>query len=143
MDMNAEHLSIGKMGEEIACGYLVNNGYKIIERNFATKFGEIDVIVKSPDKTLVFVEVKTKSDYSKVRQNSPASYPQFRQGIARTFDAFLPEDQMTYSKMSKFKRISEWYANQNPSLSKQGYQLDVIAIILDDSPLIRHYQNIY
>jgi putative endonuclease len=49
----------GKMGEDIACEYLIKNGYRLIEKNFSTKFGEIDLIF-SYKKILVFVEVKLK-----------------------------------------------------------------------------------
>jgi len=47
----------GKVGENLACNYLVKNGYKIIERNFRSKFGEIDIVALD-GKTLCFVEVK-------------------------------------------------------------------------------------
>ena len=33
----------GDKGEQIACGYLVNNGYKILGRNYRINFGEIDI----------------------------------------------------------------------------------------------------
>jgi putative endonuclease len=51
---------VGKLGEELAAEYLVKKGYKVIERNFSTRFGEIDLICLDKD-TLVFVEVKTKN----------------------------------------------------------------------------------
>ena len=54
---------LGKFGEDLACEYLVKKGYKIIDRNFRKPWGELDIITRAPDKTLVFVEVKT------VRQN--------------------------------------------------------------------------
>ena len=50
----------GKMGEDIAANYLTKNNYKIIERNFRCKQGEIDIIAKERDE-IVFVEVKTRS----------------------------------------------------------------------------------
>ena len=37
---------VGSSGEEKACEYLINNGYKILRRNFKTKIGEIDIIAK-------------------------------------------------------------------------------------------------
>jgi putative endonuclease len=52
---------IGDKGENIACGYLVNRGYKIIKRNYNCKFGEIDIVSKKDD-CLVFVEVKTRKN---------------------------------------------------------------------------------
>ena len=50
----------GKMGEDIAANYLTKNNYKIIERNFRCKQGEIEIIAKERDE-IVFVEVKTRS----------------------------------------------------------------------------------
>ena len=37
----------GRTGEDIAATYLTNKGYEIIERNYATKVGEIDIITAS------------------------------------------------------------------------------------------------
>ena len=48
----------GDFGEEKACRYLAENGYSIIERNFRTRRGEIDIIAKKAG-VLCFVEVKT------------------------------------------------------------------------------------
>lgn len=51
---------MGKFGEDFACDYLVDKGYKILKRNFFTRYGEIDIVTKSHD-SLVFVEVKTRA----------------------------------------------------------------------------------
>lgn len=51
---------IGKFGEDIACDYLVDKGYKILSRNFFTRYGEIDIVTKLRD-SLVFIEVKTRA----------------------------------------------------------------------------------
>jgi putative endonuclease len=53
---------LGKQGESIAIQYLVKNGYRIIETNYRTDFGEIDIIAKDKG-TLVFIEVKTRKSY--------------------------------------------------------------------------------
>lgn len=54
---------IGKWGENLACKYLEASDYKIIERNFLCRQGEIDIIAKDITKEeLVFVEVKTRSN---------------------------------------------------------------------------------
>lgn len=50
----------GKLGEDLACKYLQNNGYKIIERNFEARQGEIDIIAIDKNE-LVFIEVKTRT----------------------------------------------------------------------------------
>ena len=52
---------IGKLGEDLACKYLQNKGYKILERNFEAKQGEIDIIALDKEE-LVFIEVKTRSN---------------------------------------------------------------------------------
>lgn len=52
---------LGKSGEKLAGEYLEKIGYEIIEKNFRTKFGEIDIIARD-DETFVFVEVKTRKD---------------------------------------------------------------------------------
>lgn len=54
--------NLGKYGEELACKYLIKNNYKIIEKNFLCKQGEIDIIAISRNKELVFVEVKTRKN---------------------------------------------------------------------------------
>ncbi|MGB5156781.1 YraN family protein [Desulfobacterium sp. N47] len=50
----------GKEGESLAVLYLKKHGYKIIEQNYRTKLGEIDIIAKEKN-TLVFVEVKSRN----------------------------------------------------------------------------------
>lgn len=52
---------IGKEGEELASKYLTQNGYKILNRNFYTKQGEIDIIAKEKEE-YVFFEVKTRKN---------------------------------------------------------------------------------
>lgn len=55
----------GDIGENIACKYLVDKKYKIIERNFSCKQGEIDIVAKDLVKNeYVFIEVKTRSNFS-------------------------------------------------------------------------------
>lgn len=51
---------IGDAGEDLAADLLQRKGYKIIERNFRTRFGELDIVAKD-GKVLVFVEVKAKA----------------------------------------------------------------------------------
>jgi len=57
--MGTEKIALGKKGEEIAAEYLKKKGYKIIERNYRSNTGEIDIIALHKG-TTVFVEVKTR-----------------------------------------------------------------------------------
>jgi putative endonuclease len=53
----------GKWGEELAAGYLQQQGYQILFRNFYSKYGELDIVAKR-NNLLVFVEVKTRTQNS-------------------------------------------------------------------------------
>ncbi|MBQ4527664.1 MAG: YraN family protein [Clostridia bacterium] len=58
--MSAKNIS-GKFGEMYASKYLEQNGYKIIRRNYKTRFSEIDIVAKDGE-VLCFVEVKTRKN---------------------------------------------------------------------------------
>lgn len=55
--------TLGKEGEALAVEYIRKKGYRILEKNFRTFSGEIDIIAKDGE-TLVFVEVKTRADHA-------------------------------------------------------------------------------
>jgi putative endonuclease len=56
----AQHNDLGKEGEDLAVDYLLQKGYKIIERNWHFKKAEIDIIAQK-ENILTAVEVKTRS----------------------------------------------------------------------------------
>lgn len=60
---NDYRVSLGKLGEELACAALRRRGYAIIARRYRTRCGEIDVIARDGG-TIVFVEVKAKAGAS-------------------------------------------------------------------------------
>lgn len=57
---NFQKIFLGKFGEEKARRFLKSKGYQILDRNYRTPFGELD-IVAFRDESLVFVEVKTRT----------------------------------------------------------------------------------
>lgn len=112
----------GAKGESAGCLFLTKKGYRIIERNARKPWGELDIVAKGPDGTLVFVEVKTMHE-----------------------GALMPEDQMTAGKMGKFRRTASLYAGAHPTLVSNGtgFRLDVLAITKQNGGYdIRHYENI-
>lgn len=54
-----QRLAIGRWGEDVAARYLAQQGYRIVERNYRTPAGELDIIAQDGE-ALVFVEVKTR-----------------------------------------------------------------------------------
>ncbi len=118
-------MELGARGETHACGYLVEKGYKLIARNHRERWGELDIVAHAPDKTLVFVEVKTMGDAG-------------GRGL-------IPEDQMSGAKMKKFSRTAEQYANLHANLinERAGWRLDVLALTeKGDTFEVCHYINV-
>ena len=53
----------GIIGENMVAAFLQKNGWSVIKRNYQCRFGEIDIIAEK-DKTIIFVEVKTRAENS-------------------------------------------------------------------------------
>jgi len=92
-------------------------GYRLLRRNWRTRYGEIDLIARRGE-TLVFVEVKARWSKNKG----------------------LPEDSLTPEKKNRLLRLAEMYLSRHPH---QGpVRLDVIAIdFCSEKPQIRHYEG--
>ena len=86
----------GKQGESLAVWYLKKNGYKILEQNYRTKLGEIDIIAREK-KTLVFVEVKSRRS---IRFGSPkwAVTPKKQRTISMVALSYLKNTKQTEAK---------------------------------------------
>jgi putative endonuclease len=120
-----KNIETGKIGEDIACRYLLKNSYLILARNHKERFDEIDIIARDPRGVLVFCEVKTGN-----HNNS----------------GFMPEDNLSAAKRHKMIRASNLFLAWRPELAweNSGWQIDLIAIVLDGGKLsdLRHYKNI-
>ena len=113
--------SLGRLGETLAGVYLKNKGYDILERNWRTPYGEIDLVGKVGD-TVVFVEVKTRA--------SSALGP--------------PEISITTRKAEHMRNAAEYYIQQHPEL-ESDWRIDLITIIIKskDSPaIVDHFENV-
>jgi len=71
----------GAYGEVIAARYLRDNGYRILDANYRTRLGEIDIIA-SKRKVIAFVEVKTRVEGSMLRAADAVDYPKRKRIIA-------------------------------------------------------------
>jgi len=61
MALNERASVTGTTGENFTATYLIELGYQILDRNWRIKEGELDLVALSPDKEIVFVEVKTRT----------------------------------------------------------------------------------
>lgn len=111
---------VGKTGEDLAEKYLKYHGYKIIERNYRIRGGEIDIIALD-GKTLVYVEVKT-----------------------RTSHKFgLPEEAVTPWKLKFLERASKFYRNSRKNLPELE-RIDVLAIdLVENDPKFTLIKNAF
>lgn len=97
----------GNLGEEIAVNFMSKSGYKIIDRNFRSKIGEIDIIAL--DKiNIVFVEVKTRTS---------TKYG-------------FPSDAVSLYKQSKIIKVAELYLSINKKFINLPARFDVIEVFL-------------
>ena len=118
-------VTAGKLGEDTAVKHLLKSGYKILQRNFRSKFGEIDIVAIDPSTgsgqvTLVFVEVKT-------RWNKEYGYPQ---------------EAVTPRKLRKIARTGEYFKLLNPQ-TPELLRIDVVAIEVENDNVISidHIKN--
>ena len=111
-------LQVGKYGEDLAVAFLEKRGYKIIDRNFRIRGGEIDIVAIEKN-TLVFVEVKTRTSL------------QFG----------LPQESVTKNKIYFLERAAKFYRNRRKNLPL-AERIDVVAIDLSqDLPKIELIKN--
>lgn len=125
MPKSNNNINIGKIGEDLACEFLIKKKYKILFRNYREKFDEIDIIARSFDGVLVFVEVKT---------------------LKESIGYLVPEDNLTKNKFKKISRACRLFANSYKELvSKRGWRIDLVAVTLGSERgdnTISHYKNI-
>ena len=113
--------SLCKLGELVAARYLTRQGYRLIERNFKARYGELDIICTKDD-TLVFVEVKTR--------------------IGEEFGK--PEESVTPRKLREVVKTAQYYKLLHEELP-ESMRIDVIGIQFDDSDTpsyFNHIQNV-
>ena len=96
---------LGEYTESLACEYLEKKGFKLLERNFNCRFGEIDLIMQHSD-NLVFVEVRYR----------------------RSNDFGSGAESITTSKQSKLIKTASAYLQRHAKLNKYPARFDVVSI---------------
>ena len=109
----------GDLGENLAEEYLLKRGYTLLERNFHTRYGEIDRIFLKED-SIIFVEVKA-------RKNNDYGYP---------------SDFVTPQKQHKIIQTAEIYMEKFGFYDYQPI-FDVIEVFLKEDVVIEHIENAF
>jgi putative transposase len=99
---------LGETGEDLAAAALKKQGYKVIERNYRTPLGEIDLIARHQG-VLVFIEVKTRSS------------ARFGAG----------QEAVHYGKQARYRRLADYYLKQK-RLGEIAVRFDVVGILWQD-----------
>jgi putative endonuclease len=105
---------IGKVGEEAVVKYLVNKGFRIIERNYTRKWGEIDIVAKKGN-VLHFVEVKSIT---------------VRDMFSHETSFYRPEDNMHSLKLTRLRRVLSTYITEKDIPEDQEWQFDLACVYL-------------
>ena len=106
---------LGHLGEDYACQWLRQRNWKILARNWRSRFGELDIIALDPEATLVFVEVKTR----------------------RTGRFGSPEQAVGPRKQTHLRRAAvQWLIShdRDPGARHRGTRFDVISLSVKSDP---------
>lgn len=95
----------GAQWEKAAESFLLARGLRLLQRNFHSRFGEIDLIMED-EGTIVFVEVK----YRKSSRHGSGA------------------EAVTFHKQARISRTAAWYLAKNPHRAEQICRFDVLSI---------------
>ncbi|MCL2566229.1 MAG: YraN family protein [Defluviitaleaceae bacterium] len=109
----------GKIGENLASLFLIKNSYDILESNFYSRYGEIDIIAKKGD-LIVFAEVKyRKNDYHST-----------------------PSMAVNTKKQEKIKKTALKYISDN-NITNKDFRFDIIEIVGIGELKVNHIENAF
>ncbi|MFW6238444.1 MAG: YraN family protein [Halanaerobiales bacterium] len=118
--MNYSNKELGDWGENRACTYLKDTGYNLVERNFRTRWGEIDIIARRED-LIAFIEVKTR----------------------KSKKYGTPVEAVNRKKQHKIKSLARSFLQQNDITCCQ-VRFDIISIKISGCKArLRHLKNAF
>ena len=120
--MTDSRQQFGKESEALAAKYLKKHGYRIMEQNYRTKLGEIDIIAKDKG-TIVFVEVKARRSYL-FGNPKFAITPKKQRKISMVALCYLKETKQDNAK-ARFDVVAVSSINENPNIEivKNAFEL--------------------
>lgn len=120
--MTDQRRELGNAGERIAAEFLLRRHYRVLQTNYQTRHGEIDIVALDPAGQLVFVEVKTRS-------NNQYS---------------LPESAIRFDKIKKMQKVAMDYLARE-KVHEENYRFDSIGVewrVEDAVVKVRQTKNI-
>lgn len=120
--MSKENLRFGRRGEDRAADFLVSRGYKLLQRNYKSKLGEIDIIARDKE-TVCFIEVKSRNTVRFGLPQEAVSRLKQKQ-IAKVATMFLKENNLLDS-FARFDVVSVLFSGEkeNIELIKDAFDL--------------------
>ena len=123
---------IGELGEDIACKWCEKRGYKVTDRNYTKKWGEIDIVAEKGGVTH-FIEVK--SSKCSLDKNVPRVTQNLKPESQKLKPNYNPAENMHPWKIKRFVRAVETYLlsskGQKINNSVGGWQIDLLVVYLD------------
>ncbi len=111
-------ISLGELGEQLVAKWLEKQDYQILHYRWRCRWGEIDLIARQKSHpTLVFVEVKTRSDHSWDSQGLDAIASRKQKKISQTSALFLAENPQLADFYCRFDVALVHYQKQNSTIS--------------------------
>jgi len=107
--------ALGNKGEELAETFLKKQGYRILDKNYRTRWGEIDILAQDKEE-IVLVEVKTKTN------------SQFGE----------PVEEIDYFKRKKLCQLAQAISQKHP---ESNIRIDVVGIKMEQKPQIELIKN--
>ncbi|RSX54459.1 YraN family protein [Bifidobacterium samirii] len=122
-DVSLPPRELGALGERYAAAWLAASGFTVLERNWRCRYGELDIVALSPERSLVFVEVKT------------------RRGVRYG----PPQEAVTARKRNSLRAAAvQWLTDSRHRVPHRGVRFDVIAIVAAAGapPVLRHIREV-
>ena len=110
MALHKSAAEIGLQGEDCAARFLEERGYQILERNWRTKEGELDIVAFSPEGEVIFLEVKSRS----------------------SMDYGDPLESITSAKAMRIQRLALAWLATHQRLGA-SYRIDAVGILIGRS----------
>lgn len=100
----------GKLGEELACRYLTERGFRVVERNYTRPWGEIDVVAEKGS-VLHFCEVKSQK----------TAHPNGE-------SVFNPAEKVDKRKAARLSRSVQTYLSERKLSHDTDFQVDILIV---------------